>query len=160
MPGYGTDIGFEDYAAANGYDIPAGTVAAARLRGSVYLDGHYYQRWPGEPTGGVDQERSWPRKTATDRFGNVIDVDAVPVRVVSASYEATLLELQTPGFFSKTFTEADKKVLTKVQSIEWKYIGSSKGDRSSSPVSTVIDNILAPLLTPADSYLPAALIVS
>jgi len=160
MPGYGTDIGFEDYAAANGYDIPAGTVAAARLRGSVYLDGHYYQRWPGEPTGGVDQERSWPRKSAADRYGNAIPPAAVPARVVSASYEAALIELRTPGFFSKTFTEADKKVLTKVQSIEWKYIGSSKGDRSSSPVSTVIDNILAPLLTPADSYLPAALIVS
>ena len=158
MPGYGTDIGFEDYAAANGYDIPAGTVAAARLRGSVYLDGHYYQRWPGEPTGGVDQERSWPRKTATDRFGNAIDSTAVPTRVVSASYEAALIELRTPGFFSKTFTEADKKVLTKVQSISWTHTGNTKGDRSSSPVSTVIDNILAPLLTPND--LPAALIVS
>jgi hypothetical protein len=158
MPGYGTDTGFEDYAVANGYDIPAGTVAAARLRGSVYLDGHYYQRWPGEPTGGVDQERSWPRKSAADRYGNAIDSTAVPARVVSASYEAALLELGTPGFFSKTFTEADKKVLTKVQSISWTYTGNTKGDRSSSPVSTVIENILAPILTPDD--LPAALIVS
>jgi len=138
MPGYGDDIGFEDYAAANGYDIPTGTVAAARLRGSVYLDGHYYRRWPGEPAGGVDQERSWPRKSAADRYGNAIPPAAVPARVVNASYEAALIELRTPGFFSKTFTEADKKVLTKVQSIEWKYIGSSKGDRSSSPVSTVL----------------------
>ena len=160
MPGYGDDSEFADYAAANGYYIPTGTVAAARLRGSVYLDGHYYRRWPGEPTGGIDQERSWPRKTATDRYGNVIDSTAVPARVVSASYEAALIELQTPGFFSNTFIEADKKVLTKVQSIEWEYIGSSKGDRSSSPVSTVIDNILAPLLTPTDSYLATALIVS
>ena len=158
MPGYGDDAGFDVYAADNGYDIPSGNVTAARLRGSVYLDGHYYQRWPGEPTGGVDQERSWPRKTATDRFGNAIDSTAVPARVVSASYEATLLELTTPGFFAKTFTESEKKVLTKVQSISWTYTGNSKGDRSSSPVSTVIDNILAPLLTPND--LPAALIVS
>jgi hypothetical protein len=158
MPGYGDDAGFDVYAADNGYDIPSGNVTAARLRGSVYLDGHYYQRWPGEPTGGVDQERSWPRKTATDRFGNAIDSTAVPARVVSASYEATLLELQTPGFFSKTFTEADKKVLVKVQSISWVHTGNSKGDRSSSPVSTVIENILAPILTPND--LPSALIVS
>ena len=158
MPGYGTDIGFADYIEANGLEIPAGTVAAARLRGSVYLDGHYYQRWPGEPTGGVDQERSWPRKSAADRYGNAIDSTAVPARVVSASYEAALLELGTPGFFSKTFTEADKKVLTKVQSISWTYTGNTKGDRSSSPVSTVIENILAPILTPDD--LPAALIVS
>ena len=158
MPGYGTDIGFADYIEANGLEIPAGTVAAARLRGSVYLDGHYYQRWPGEPTGGVDQERSWPRKSAADRFGNAIDDAAVPARVVSASYEAALLELGTPGFFSKTFTEADKKVLVKVQSISWVHTGNSKGDRSSSPVSTVIENILAPILTPDD--LPAALVVS
>ena len=158
MPGYGDDAGFADYAAANGYDVPAGTVAAARLRGSVYLDGHYYQRFPGEPTGGVDQERSWPRKSATDRFGNAINPDAVPVRVVSSSYEAALIELRTPGFFSKTFTESEKKVLVKVQSISWVYTGNSKGDRSSSPTSTVIDNLLAPILTPDD--LPAALIVS
>ena len=32
MPGYGDDSEFADYAAANGYDIPTGTVAAARLR--------------------------------------------------------------------------------------------------------------------------------
>jgi len=158
MPGYGTDSGFADYAAANGYEVPAGTVAAARLRGSVYLDGHYYQRFPGEPTGGVDQERSWPRKSATDRFGNAINPDAVPARVVSASYEAALIELRTPGFFSKTFTESEKKVLTKVQTISWTYTGNSKGDRSSSPTSTVIENLLAPILTPDD--LPAALVVS
>ena len=158
MPGYGDDSGFADYAAANGYDVPAGTVAAARLRGSVYLDGHYYQRFPGEPTSGVDQERSWPRKSSTDRFGNAINPDAVPARVVSASYEAALIELRTPGFFSKTFTESEKKVLVKVQSISWVYTGNSKGDRSSSPTSTVIENLLAPILTPDD--LPAALIVS
>ena len=158
MLGYGDDSGFADYAAANGYEVPAGTVAAARLRGSVYLDGHYYQRFPGEPTGGVDQERSWPRKSATDRFGNAINPDAVPTRVVSASYEAALIELRTQGFFSKTFTESEKKVLVKVQSISWAYTGNSKGDRSSSPTSTVIDNLLSPILTPDD--LPAALIVS
>jgi len=158
MPGYGTDSGFADYAEANGYEVPAGTVAAARLRGSVYLDGHYYQRFPGEPTSGVDQERSWPRKSATDRFGNAINPDAVPVRVVNSSYEAALIELRTPGFFSKTFTESEKKVLVKVQSISWAYTGNSKGDRSSSPTSTVIDNLLSPILTPDD--LPAALIVS
>jgi hypothetical protein len=158
MPGYGTDIGFADYIEANGLEIPAGTVAAARLRGSVYLDGHYYQRFPGQPTGGIDQERSWPRKSAIDRFGNSIPDSSVPVRVVSASYEATLLELQTPGFFAKTFTESEQKVLTKVQSISFTYIGSNKGDRSSSPTVTAIDNLLSSILTPDD--LPAALIVS
>ena len=158
MPGYCTDSGFADYAEANGYEVPAGTVAAARLRGSVYLDGHYYQRFPGEPTGGIDQERSWPRKRAVDRFGNDIPPDSVPTRVVSASYEAALIELRTLGFFSKTFTESERKVLTKVQSLSWTYTGSSKGDRSSSPTVTVIDNILSPILTPDD--LPAALIVS
>jgi len=158
MPGYGTDQGFEDYAAANGYTVPAGTVAAARLRGSVYLDGHYYRRWPGQPTGGIDQERSWPRKDAVDRYGNAIPDSTIPQRVIDASYEAALLELKTPGFFSKTFTESERKVLTQVQNIRWTVTGESKGDRANSPVSTTIDNILAPILVPND--LPAALIVS
>lgn len=158
MPGYGTDTGFADYAEANGLDVPAGTVAAARLRGSVYLDGHYYDRFPGEPTGGIDQERSWPRKRAVDRFGNSIPEESVPTRVVSASYEAALVELRTMGFFSKIFTESEKKVLTKVQSLSWTYIGKNKDNRSSSPTLTVIDNILSPILVPDD--LPAALFVS
>ena len=158
MPGYGTDTGFADYAEANEYEVPAGTVAAARLRGSVYLDGHYYQRFPGEPTGGIDQERSWPRKSATDRFGNAIQPDSVPARVVSASYEAALIELRTLGFFSKTFTESEKKVLTKAGPISWTYTGKTEGDRASSPTVTVIDNLLSPILVPDD--LPAALVVS
>ena len=158
MPGYGTDSGFQDYVVANGYDVPSGVIATARLRGSVYLDGHYYQRFPGQPTGGVDQERSWPRKSALDRFGNAIDSVAVPLRVVSASYEAALLEMNTPGFFAKTFTESEQKVLTKVQSISFTYTGSNQGDRSSSPTVTAIDNLLSSILTPDD--LPAALIVS
>lgn len=158
MPGYGTDQGFEDYATSNGYTVPAGTVAAARLRGSVYLDGHYYRRWPGQPTGGIDQERSWPRKDAVDRYGNAIPDSTIPQRVIDASYEAALLELKTPGFFSKTFTESERKVLTRVQNIQWTVTGESKGDRANSPVSTTIDNILAPILVPND--LPAALIVS
>ncbi|MCK2149528.1 hypothetical protein MYE70_10665 [Marinobacter alexandrii] len=158
MPGYGDDAGFQAYADANGYTVPAGTVAAARLRGSVYLDGHYYRRWPGQPTDGIDQERSWPRKGAVDRYGNAIPSSEVPQRVINASYEAALLEMKTPGFFSKTFTEAERKVLTQVQNIRWTVTGESKGDRANSLTSTVIDNILAPILVPND--LPAALIVS
>lgn len=82
----------------------------------------------------------------------------MPQRVINSAYEAALIEMRTPGFFSKTFTESEKKVLTSVGPIKWTYTGNTKGDRASSPVSTTIDNLLAPLLTPND--LPAAMVVS
>ena len=157
MAGYGDDAGFQAWATENDYTVPAGTVAAARQRGSVYIDGTYYARFPGVPAGGASQERAWPRKSAVDRYGNALPDDEVPQRVINASYEAALLELQTPGFFSKTYAAAERKVLTEVKGIKWTVVGDSKGQMANVPISTTIEGILAPLLVPAD--IPVALIV-
>ncbi|HEU5019681.1 MAG TPA: DnaT-like ssDNA-binding protein [Pseudolabrys sp.] len=159
MAGYGTDEGFATWAEAAGYDVPEGTVAAARQRGSVYVDGTYEDRWPGTPTGGVDQERSWPRTGATDRYGNVIDADTVPARVISASYEAALLELQSPGSLSIVGSNAGRVKRERVEgAVEVEYAASAGSDvvADNRVLSTVIDGILAPLLT---RDMPAVLVV-
>lgn len=157
MAGYGTDEAFQTWATDNGYTVPAGTVAAARLRGSVYIDGAYGSRFPGRPTGGVDQEREWPRTGATDRYGNALPSDEVPLRIEHAAYHAALIELQTPGFFSKTYTASERKVLTEVKGIKWTVVGSAKGEMAEVPVSTTIAGMLAPLLLP--EHAPAILVV-
>lgn len=63
-----------------------------------------------------------------------------------AIYEAAMLEVTTPGFFSKTYTEADRKVLVEVEGIKWEHIGSSDGVNSFEPKSSRIEAMLRPYM--------------
>ncbi|WP_099867225.1 hypothetical protein [Pararhizobium haloflavum] len=81
----------------------------------------------------------------------------IPLRVEHAAYEAALIERRTPGFFSKTYTAAERKVLTQVKGIKWTVVGDAKGETVNVPMSTTIFGILAPLLVPDD--LPAIMVV-
>jgi hypothetical protein len=63
-----------------------------------------------------------------------------------ATYVAASLELATPGFFTKTFTEAQQKVLTGVGSVKWTPVSRESTARSAAlatPTSTLIDSMLA-----------------
>lgn len=160
MAGYGDDDGFTAYAAAAGYTVPTGTIAAARQRGSVFIDGLYGIRFTGTPTGGAAQEREWPRTGATDRYGNALPSDEVPVRVVNASYEAALLELQNPGSLSVVTSGTSLVKSERVEgviTVEYAVSENTNLMDKAAPFSTLIDGILAPLLQPA--FLPAALVV-
>lgn len=66
MAAYGTDQGFTDWLAEQGYVLPEDAPAPAvlRARGSAYVDG-YERFWTGQRTGGVMQELGWPRTGAT-----------------------------------------------------------------------------------------------
>ncbi len=96
--------------------MPNGDVTSARARGSIYIDGLYGRRFPGVPTGGASQDDEWPRTDATDYYGNALDPNTVPARVVNAAYEATLLELAKPDSLTATLTPDQRKVLTEVSS--------------------------------------------
>lgn len=158
MAGYGTNEGFTAYATAAGYSVPAGDIGAARQRGSTYIDGTYGVRFSGTPTGGVEQERAWPRTGAT-AYGNTLASDLIPVRVVEASYEAALLELQSPGSLSAVVSGSSLVKREKVEgAIEVEYAVSDKTDLATAarPVVTVIEGLLAPLLV---TPMPGILVV-
>lgn len=151
MPGYGSDLDFAAWAAGAGYAVPAGAVAAARQRGSAYIDGVYGARFPGIPTDGAEQEREWPRIGATDRYGNALDPAVVPMRVVYASYEAALLELASPGSLSVTTggtigVAAVKR--EKVGPLETEYAvnDTAASGIAAAPVSSAIEGLLGPFL--------------
>ena len=149
MAGYGTNEGFTAYATAAGYTVPAGDIGAARQRGSTYIDGTYGDRFSGVPTGGVEQERAWPRTGAT-AYGSALASDIIPLRVVNTSYEAALLELQSPGSLSAVVSGSSLVKREKVEgAVEVEYAVSDKTDLATAarPVVTVIDGLLAPLLT-------------
>lgn len=147
MAGYGTNDGFTAYADAAGYSVPSGDIGAARQRGSAYLDGAYGARFTGVPTGGVDQERAWPR-TGASAFGSALATDIVPLRVVNASYEAALIELRAPGSLSVVTDPSRRVKRQKVDTIEREFF--DQPDQApgtiAGPVASIIDGLLAPLL--------------
>lgn len=149
MAGYGTDDGLKAYWDAAGYTYASDApFAALRQRGSTYIDATYGERFPGTPTEGVDQERAWPRTGATV-YGSSLAPDNIPSRVVNASYEAAYIELTNPGALSVSFDPAKRVKRQKVDTIEREFFEPSDNGNvfaPNSPVSSLIDGILAPLI--------------
>lgn len=93
-----------------------GAIAAARQRGSDYIDGLYGPRFKGTPADGVDQDRGWPRIGAT-AFGSTLTSDVIPTCLINAAYEAALLELQSPASLSVTVTPNKRIIEVKAGSV-------------------------------------------
>lgn len=74
--------------------------------------------------------------------------DATVAEVELAAYEAALLELATPNFFTTTYTPDQQKVLTEVKGIKWtmKDATADLERDSAGPVSTRIDAMLRPYM--------------
>lgn len=120
MSGYGSDAGFQEWLDGMGYELPADApgLAALRQRGAAYLDGVYGGVWTGYPTGGIDQERQWPRTGAKVDCTRSIDPEAIPLAVVQASYRAAWLEGSTPGVLSSSATSGRRVSRQKVDVLE------------------------------------------
>jgi len=67
---------------------------------------------------------------------------AASPNVENAAYEAALVEIVTPGFWTKTFTPSEQKVLTKAGSIQWTVTGDASVGGSAVPRSTKIETML------------------
>lgn len=100
MAGYGTDIEFTAWLAANGMTLPADAPTPAVLRqiGSDYVDGAYEGRLMcSQRTGGFAQERAWPR-TGHYVNGQLVPSDLVPQAWINASYRAAYLQATIAGW--------------------------------------------------------------
>jgi hypothetical protein len=148
MAGYGDDTAFSAWLTANGYTLPVGapTAAVLRQRGSVYLDGTYGLRFPGTPTGGAAQDREWPRAGAVDRYGTAITGNAVPQRVIDASYIAAYQLAVAPGTLSVVVDPSKRVKRQKVDTIEREFFDPGDASAAAAPVMSAIEGILAPLL--------------
>lgn len=85
----------------------------------------------------------------------VPDGSDLPI-IEEAAYIAASLELATPGFFSRTYTSAESKVLTQVGTIHWTVVGKTGGAYAYMPSSSLIDALFAPYLC---NGFPAILVV-
>jgi hypothetical protein len=154
VAGYGSDTGagsFTDWIAENGYTTGSDddlTVAQLRQRGSDYIDALYGQRFRGEPAGGIDQERAWPRVNATFWKASV-PADAIPRNVVIASYHAALHEAQNPGSLAAAARSSEALKRKKIDTIEREYFeGSGNAAADATIKLSAVEGLLAPFLLP------------
>lgn len=119
---YGTTADWITYAAARGKTVTAGALADQALqRAQDYIQFTYVQRFAA-------------------------GYDSSAANVEAAVYEAANLEMASPGFFSKTYTEADRKVLTGLDALSWTFVGKVRDDRSYAPRSSKIEALLWPYI--------------
>lgn len=154
MAGYGTDQRFEDWLTENGHatlDTGSLTPAMLRQRGSAYLDGTYEARLPGYRTGGLEQERAWPRTGAT-ASRQAIPTDVVPLAWEHASYAAALYEAQNPGGLSVATSQSAVIKREKVDVLEVEYaVGSGDAVADATIRLSLVDGLVAPFLIPENT---------
>ena len=153
---YGTDAGADAYHTERGNSAWTGTTAekeAALLRASEYIDWAYLGVWRedrfGYRTSGRSQDREWPRTDAyvwSEWTWQLLDANTVPDEVINATYEAALLEIATPGYFTPDYTPGKavkKAAVSGAVSVEY-------WSDDQYPVVRRIGMVLAPLITGED----------
>lgn len=146
MAAYGSDDGFTQWLAEQGYTVPdtAPAPAVLRARGSAYVDG-YEQYWTGYRTGGAMQELGWPRTGASMNCTLSVPSDVIPPAVVTASYRAAWLEAETPGVLAgPTISQGARIKRQKVDVIEREFFDDGKAEVGGGPsfIDSQIDGML------------------
>lgn len=130
---YGTIAGFRAYALARGNSAPTSAAdadaTAALVRASDYVRSRYIANLFS------------PNAADTIPNGGTLSFGE------EGAYIAAAFELTTAGFFSKTFTPAQQKVLTKAGGVSWSVVGAGADSiYGSSPTSTLLDNYFRPFI--------------
>jgi hypothetical protein len=127
---------------------PSDALEAAIVRASSYIDRTYRARFPGSRKNGRAQGLEWPRLRAKDIYGEAIGDSEVPLEVRMATAEAALRELQAPGSLSPDYVASEKVVSERVGPLAVTYSDklSSSGPGSTTPVVSIIDGILEPII--------------
>ena len=123
-------MSYGDLAGANAYHEARGNAA-----------------WTGGDTAksqALTRAQDYIRTSYVSRFAAGFDATAADVD--AATYEAALMEIASPGVFSKTFTEAETKVLVGLGDLRWQVTGNTKDARSFAPRSTKIEALLWPYM--------------
>jgi hypothetical protein len=125
MAGYGSNEGLEDWLTARGRTLPDGADPdVLRQLGSDYVDATYADVWPGRPTGGVEQERAWPRTGAAANWQTIAS-DVIPLAIVNASYAAAWQEAQRAGALAASVAPGRAVKRKKLDVLETEYFQGS-----------------------------------
>lgn len=133
---------------------------AALRRATRYLDGRYRSRFLGYRTFAFAQALEWPREAVLMNWlpgsadyaywrgysagvGIILANNIIPQMLKDATAEAALRELVSPGYLTPDQTPSKRKLSQTIGPISTTYAN----DPMTRPVVTIIDEILAPLLT-------------
>lgn len=133
---YGTIVGWHAYATARGDNAPTAANDAAATAALVRASDYVRFRYVANLLSGYDATFT---PTGHD----------LPL-IEEGAYIAASFELATPGFFSKTFTAAEQKVLTGMGPIRWTVTGDSSKTYSAMPTSTLLDALFEPYVFDRD----------
>lgn len=160
---YGTEVEATTYHTAMGNSDWTGTTGekeAALRRAAVWLDGAYRSRWPGSRASGRAQAREWPRSSAYDYDGVLMDDTTIPTEVAQAQFEAALAELLSPGSLSPRLSSSQIVKSERVGPIAVEYAVSEKsGVEAIYPVLGVVERLLSGIVLPDGESNPAVLVV-
>lgn len=160
MAGYGDDAAFTAWLDEQGFALPAGapSPAALRQRGSAYIDGRCF---PGVPTGGLAQERAWPR-TGAEVYGQSIPSDTIPLAIEHASYAAGYFDAANGGALSSrsSIDAGVKRKFERVEGVvqeETEYFSSGDAAADAAITIPMVEALLKPFL--GDPSFPDVLVV-
>lgn len=133
---YGTIAGWRAYALERGNSAPTDATDAEATAALVRASDYIRMRYVANLMPGYD--------------ATFIPTGSDLPLVEEATYIAASYELATPGFFSKTWTEDQRKVLTKVDSIQWTVTGDTSKYYAAFPTSSLIDALFLPYIYERD----------
>lgn len=149
---YGTDEGFNEWLAAQGLPLPAGSPSPEVLRsiGSSYIDAAYEARLScSHRTGGFTQILAWPR-TGHRVNGQDVPNDLIPQAWINAAYRAAYLEAINPGWATGSTNPNRITRREKVDVIEREFFSSNdaKGGDAAAGINTdaIINGMVLPWL--------------
>ncbi len=152
MAGYGDNTGLQAYLTAKGLTLPADapTLDVLRENGSDYLDNTYRSRLHcSQPTGGIEQERAFPR-TGAKANGQEIPDDAIPADWVKASYRAAWISASQPATLNNTVTPNGRVKRERVEgAVEVEYFEGGAARVGSETLATIdaeIEGLVRPFL--------------
>lgn len=148
MAGYGTDERFADFLTDQGYVLPTGAAlpAVLRQRGSTYLDGLYEADFSGHRTGGLAQERAFPR-TGAEAYGQTIPSDVIPVAIEHASYHAAYHDAVRKGGLAVAVSADQAVRRKKIEGIEKEFFEGSGDALADATVRiSAVEGLVAPFL--------------
>lgn len=135
------------YCTARGLTFATGTTEnkeAALRRATAWIDGAYGRRFIGQRTNGRAQALCWPRIDAWDADNDeFIASDEVPDEIVTATCEAAVRELASPGSLAPDMKRGGAVKSVKAGSVSVEFAGNAPAETT----FKAIDQALAPLLT-------------
>ena len=154
-PGSATADSYASLAAALTYHAAMGNAAwaastdalrePALRRATLWTDATYRSRWTGYRLNGRTQSLDWPRSGVVDWEGYAVDSATIPAEVVSATCEAALRELATPGSLAPDYVASEQVASAAAGPVSVTFRDGS-GSATVQPILTIVDGILARLL--------------